>query len=167
MTRLTGGRDETGQSSGKDHTDAQWITTTVLLFDDIGTELSRCSRTSLAMTHTTDGSATHGEHDLSHTLLWLFSQPSQQNTSLHRTWSFEWPQTKVILHSWQCVQPGHGTAQNTRGLDFTLWITRQLVNTGYTRAFITVTKVTDAQSEPGQIWTYRYKNRNELLFHIS
>lgn len=40
------------------------------------------------------------------------------------------------------------------------------MNTGHMRTLITVTKVTDAQSEPGQIWTYRYKNCNELLFHL-
>lgn len=89
------------QSSGKDHTEAQGITTTILLFDDCGTELSTCSWTNLAMTHTTDGSATYGG-TLSepHTsLVMFFQQSQQQNAFLHRMWSNKLPETKTILHS--------------------------------------------------------------------
>lgn len=155
--------------AGKDHADAQWTTATVLLFDDVGTELSTCSRTSVAMTHTTDGSAIQGEHYPSHTLLWLCFCNNHNNRTLFSTEreAANYVKPKSSLTHDRVYQPGHRTAQNTRGLDFTLWITRQLVNTGHTHIFITVTTVTDAQSEPGQSWTYRYKNCNELLFHLS
>lgn len=121
---LTGERDETtDQSSGKNHTEAQWITTTILLFDYCGTELSTCSWTSLAMTHTTDCSATYGG-TLSepHTsLVMFFQQSQQQNNFLHRTWSNKLPQTNVILHSWLCVpdRPQNSTEHDGAGLHST------------------------------------------------
>lgn len=39
------------------------------------------------------------------------------------------------------------------------------MSTGHAFTLIAVTKLTDAQSEPGQIWTSGYKHYNELVFH--
>lgn len=168
--RLTGGRDETtGQSSGKDHTDTQWITTTVLLFDGGGTELSPCSATSLAVIHTADGSATHRERYLSHTPLWLCFSNNPNNRTLFSKAREVTNCLKAVSSSTRdsVYQPGHRTAQNTRGLGCTLWVPRQLVSTGHARKSIAVTESTDTQNEPGQIWTWRYKTRKELLFRVS
>lgn len=58
---VPGERDEAAdQGSGKDHTEAQWITTTILLSDDCGPESSTCSWTALVMTHTLESSAVYG-----------------------------------------------------------------------------------------------------------
>lgn len=103
----------------------------------------------------------------SHTSLVMFFQQSQQwNTFLHRMWSDKLAQTKVILYLWQCgpARPQNST-RHGGWPGFTLWTTRQLMSTGQVHTFITVIKLTGAQSEPGQSWTYGYKHCNELVFH--
>lgn len=157
----------TGPSSGKDHTEAQWITTTILLFDDCDTELSKCSGTSLAMTHITDGSATYREHYLSRTRVWSCFSNNHSNKTLFSTErgvTNELEPKSSFIHD-SVDQPGHKIAQSTRGPGFISRTTRQLMSTGHTRTFITVIKLTDAQSKPDQIRTYGYTHCNELAFH--
>lgn len=40
------------------------------------------------------------------------------------------------------------------------------MNIGHARTFITVRGLTDAQSEPSQIWTHGSKHCDELVFHM-
>lgn len=102
-----------------------------------------------------------------HTLLWSCFSNNLNNKILfsieHGATNYLEPKSSFTHDS--VFQLGHRTAHSTRGPGFTLWITGPLMSTGHACILITITKLTDAQSEPGQIWTSRYKHYNELVFH--
>lgn len=107
-----------------------------------------------------------GEHYLSRTLLWSCFSNNHNNRTLFST---ECGATSYLKpkpsFTHDCVyQPSHRTAQSTMGLGFTPPTTGQLMNIGHARTFITVRGLTDAQSEPGQIWTYGSKLVMNLYF---
>lgn len=103
-----------------------------------------------------------GEHYLSRTRLWSCFSNSHNNRTIFSTergaTSYRKPMSS-FTHDCVC-QTGHRIAQSTMGPDFTP-PPRQFMNTGHSRTFITVTMLTGAQSEPGQIWTYGYKHCDE------
>lgn len=132
---LTGGTDETtDKSSGKDHTDAQWNTTTTLLFDDCSTQLSMCSRTRLALTHTKDGSATDAGN-----MIWATHFPGHVFPTITKTNHFSPRNVARQITSNQSnsslVTVCTSQATEHEGPGFPLQTTRQLVNTGHTRTF--------------------------------
>lgn len=120
------------------------------------------------MTHIADASAAYSEHYLSRTLVRSCFSNHHSNKTLFST---ERGVTKELQPKSSLIQDsvdqsGHTRAQHTRGPGFILRTIRQLMSTGHTCTFITVTKLTDAQSEPDQIGTYGYTHCNELVFRM-
>lgn len=134
-----------------------------------GTESSMCSRTSLAMTDTTDCSATYGKWYLVPTLLWSHFFPTIAAKHFS-PWNAEWQITLNQSHlSLLTVSTSQATHQKSTEFGGA-W----LHSTNYKAAwkhehvctFIIVMKLTEAQGELGQIQACGYKDCNEHIFHV-
>lgn len=124
---LTEGSDETSdKSSGKDHTDTQGDTTTTLLFNDCVQDCPHAPGL-VWLWHTPQMAPR-----LMGAIIWATHFPSHVFPTITKTK----PQTKVILHSWQCVPARPQNSTEHRGPGFPLQTTRQLVNPRNTRTFL-------------------------------